>query len=429
MNIPDGRRRRACFRLLTAALVSATCLLALEGFVRVFPLVLPAWYRSTFPLAGIELFHRGILAETPINGVPIPYRFGAPDDYHGGAPFDLQAMGLAGENPDLERYPDVHFHYDRWGLTNPRDLESADVLLVGDSFTGAMGALSPPGLQATLRQSTGLTMFNLGIPAIGPQREAWLLDNLGLARDPKAVIWFFFGGNDLADAAAVARHQSRGALTYGDLFSDFSWPRSLLLDLVGKTAARHRLPEQGMPEKTTTPVPGFSFPASGGDRSLWFHPRYLRELTRTRDQLEADPGWGITTRVLTRVAAGLARRSIRLLVVYLPSKPQVYLPWVRQDKALALRMASFGSRTAVADSADDFWRPATENRGNLDALLNQFCETRGIDFISLTEPLTDLARRGELGYFAADTHWNEVGQGAAVKPLTRWLSSRSTEPR
>ena len=417
MNSSD-RWRRVYFRLLAAVLVSATCLVTLEGFVRAFPAMLPAWYRSTFPLAGIELFHRGILAETPIQGVPIPYRFGGQGDYRGGPPFGLQAMGLvaAEDNPDFERYPDVHVHYDRWGLTNPKDLESANVLLVGDSFTRAMGALSPPGLQSILQQNTGLTFFNLGIPAIGPRREAWLLENLGLARDPQAVIWFFFGGNDLADAVAVAHHENRGVKTYADLFPDFTWPRSRLIDLVKKAAVRSK-----KRKKTTTPMPGFSFAAHDGDRLLWFHPNYLRELTRSRDQLETDPGWRITTQVLTRVATDLARQSIGLLVVYVPSKPHVYLAETREDKTLALRMASFRSQ-AAADSAADFWRLMTENRGHLDTLLGEFCDAQGIAFVSLTEPLTNLARQGKLGYFAADTHWNEVGQSVAVEPLTQWLS-------
>ena len=418
----DASRSRSRFRLLTAALVAAVCLLILEGFLRVVPGVLPAWYRSTFPLAGIELFERGILAATPIDGVPIPYRLGPLGDYRGGPPADLQAMGVvdAADNPDRERYPEIHIHIDRWGLVNPRDVEAADVLLVGDSYARAAGALSPPGLQSFLERRTDLTFFNLGVPAIGPQREAWLLEHVGLTRDPRAVIWFFFGGNDLADAAAVAEHEQNGVRTYADLFPDFIRPRSLLLDLIRKSAGRDREPPPSA--RSTVPLPAFSL-AAGGDRRLWFHPRYLRQLARSRDQLRADPGWLIAARVLNDVAAELARRRIRLLVVYVPSKPQVYLPWVRQDMDLVWRVARFGGATAPGESAEHFWRLAIDHRSQLEALLREHCAARDVDFFSLTEPLVGLARRGELGYLAADSHWNEIGQGVAVEPLARWLKA------
>ncbi len=420
---PTARSPRWSFRLFAVLLTSAVCLLLLEGFARAFPDALPQWYRSTLPLAGIELFHRGVLADTPIDGVPIPYRFSRRDEFRGGPPQDLRDIGLvaAGDSPDLERYPDLHFRFDRWGLANPADRESADVVLAGDSFTRAMGALSPPGLQARLEDRTGLTLFNLAVPSIGPQRTAWLLEKLGLTRRPKAVIWFFFGGNDLADAAAVERHRAAGTRTYADLFDRPPLPRSLLFDLLARAASRSR-----PPTPTSSPMPAFSLPAEGGNKPIWFHPEYLRQLARSHDQLETDPGWQPTTRALARVAADLERQSIRLLVVYVPSKPQVYLPWVREDPALAYRVAGFGA-TAPADSAADFWRLALDQRGELESMLEDFCTTEGIAYLSLTGPLDDLARRGDLGYLAADSHWNEIGQGAAVGPLAAWLEE-SQEP-
>ncbi len=415
---PNARSSRWSFRLLAVLLTAAVCALLLEGFTRTFPAALPDWYRSTLPLAGIEFFHPGVLAETPIQGVPIPYRFGQRREFRGGPPHDLQDIGLvaAEDNPDRERGLRVQFRFDRWGLANPADLDSADVVLLGDSFTLATGVLSPPGLQARLQQRTGLAMFNLGIPAIGPQRAAWLLEEHGLARRPQAVIWFIFGGNDLADAAAVERHQAAGIRTYADLFDRPARPRSLLFDLVVKAVSG---PEAPPPADS---LPGFSFPAGGGEQRIWFHPEYLRQLARPRDQLEADPAWAIAAGVLGRVAADLEQRPIRLLVVYLPSKPEVYLPWVREDQALAYRVASFGA-AAPADSAEDFWRLTNENRGELESLLEDFCAVQSIAFLSLTGPLTDLARDGELGYLAADTHWNEIGQGAALEPLAAWLKT------
>ncbi|MEM7349989.1 MAG: SGNH/GDSL hydrolase family protein [Acidobacteriota bacterium] len=416
-------RRLLGFRLLAVILTGLACLLAAELFLRLVPSALPADYRSTFPLRGIELFNRGVLARTPIDGVPIPYRFGPQQDFYSGPPNGLQALGLVAprDNPDESRYSNIHFRIDRRGLPNPLEIEAADVLLVGDSFTGGLGALSPAGLQQRLQEATGAPIFNLGIPSIGAQREAWLLREVGLALEPRAVIWFFFGGNDLADARAVERHRQNGINTHADLFPDFAWPRSFVVDL-----ARHKFARSSQTTDPAEPVdrsmPGFIYPASDGPRPVWFYPAYLREMTRTGESLAADRGWALSRDVLQRIDETLRQRSTRWLVVYVPSKPEVYLSRVAEDPPLAFRMASFGASDPVASSAQEFWQLALERRGQLETLLGNFCAEQGIDFLSLTPYLEQLADAGQLGYFSADSHWNEIGQGAALDPLVEWLT-------
>ncbi len=381
-------------------------------------MLLPAAYRATFPLRGIELVTPGILARTPIEGVPLPYRFSTQRDFAGGPPRGLEDMGLVApeDNPDGRYYPEIRFRFDRLGFPNPSDMTTADVLFVGDSFVFATGAVSPAGLQARLRQRTGLAIMNLAVPAIGPLREEWLLNEVGMAREPRAVIWFFFVGNDLSDVLATTKHRQEGVETYADLFPEFSWPRSFVLDFTIK-----RFSGKFSQSKKWSTLPGFLFEAEDGIRPVWFSPGYLRWMTRTYENLEASRGWRLAREALLRAAGRLRQAGIPLLMVSVPSKPQVYLPLVAKDEDLLLAAASRGSRGLKYGSAEELWQKAIANADQQELLLKRLCERSDIPFLSLTPGLRELGRQGQLGYFSADTHWNDVGQGVAVDPLADWL--------
>lgn len=420
-------RRRMILIVLSLSLGLGLALTAVEVFFRLTPRMIPAWYRQKLPAGGIELLQPGILEQTPVDGVPIPYGFDHRREILGGAPYDLELMGMVArtENPDRERYPVVRYRLDRFGFLNPREMERADLLLVGDSFVVAAGVLDPPGLQARLKQTTGLEVFNLAVPAIGPQRERWLLEEVGLELEPERVVWFFFGGNDLQEAARIEHHRQRRCESLADLYRVPLVPRSIAVDLLASPIrwlldTRH----------AKTPLPGLRLPGGDGDQPVWFNPVYMRRLTRSRKAIAGSSGWSATTDVLLEVSKELKRRRIPLLVVYVPSKPQVYLPFVERDRDLLHRMASFDRD--IRATPEGFLRSALAHRNDLDRLLAAFCRESSIGYRSLTPHFVRLARRGSLGYLAADTHWNEVGQAAALPVIRAWVEKtcdRGRRPR
>lgn len=412
-----GRGRGIGKTTVVAALSIIASLISVEIVLRGFPTLLPPWYRASFPAGGIEFFQPGILARTPIEGVPLPYRFGPPGEVIGPAPRDLETRGLVSpeENLDSRRYPRIRYRIDSKGFPNPAEMHRADVVLVGDSFTVATGLLEPPGLQTRLAETTGLEVFNLAVPSIGPQREAWLLETIGLGLEPRAVVWMFFGGNDLEEAERLDLQLEKGIKTYADLFPDFRWPRSFLIDFLTKLSAQE-------PSSHDATLPGFVF---AGEERLWLSPNYLQALARNRAELASHRGWGATKKVLRRVARRSQSLEIRLLVVYVPTKEQVYLPHLAPDSELTARLLRFGGRQPPPDPPDVFWKNALAHRGVLERLLEEFCAARRIDFLSLTPELETLAAAGKLGYFAADSHWNEIGQATAVAPLAGWLAGET----
>lgn len=402
---------------LRAVLLLASMIVAFLGAelaVRAFPGLLPESYRQTFPARGVEFFNPGLLTATPVEGVPIGQprprqRMRTPL-----VPADLQHQGLVDpdDNPDTGEYSFVEIEIDELGFANLEDRPQADIVFVGDSFTFATGTVSPVGLQMQLEQLSGLSIYNLGVSGIGPHQEDWLLMNLGLQRQPRLVIWFFFGGNDVHNAEFIEDKLLSGVTTYADLHPDFAWPRSFLFDLV---AWRFRATGPN-PENQ---LPGFVLNVRNKPRLLWFAPQYLREASRTLEELNESQGWQAIRRILPRVARTLNEHGSQFLVVYVPSKAQVYLPHVLPNPTLAYQAVA--GRTDAPQRAESFWERMMANRGNVEQLLRELCEGHEISYLSLTDPLSALAERQQLGYFSADTHWNEVGQSAALPPLMSWL--------
>jgi len=399
------------------------CALIVEIFLRSFPHYLPADYRAAFPMNGLGLLQPGILERTPIDAVPLPYYTSHPITQTLPVPQDLKDRGLVARNhnADQERYPKVVFSTDRYGLANSAVPERADILIVGDSFAYAAGMRVPLGLIARLQQQIPETIYNLGVPAIGPQREFYMLTNIGLPLRPKGVIWLFFGGNDIDDAASLARHQADGIRYYGDFTRDFSYPDSYFIDLVGKALA----PKNMNAERTgPAPLSPFIYDQGGAHEQLWFHPAYLRNLGQDQHYWQQHIGWHATREVLSSAHAALNGAGISLLLVYMPSKAQAYLPYVARDPQLLHRMASFDLAEPLITPPDQLWESTLKNHGSQEAVVAAFAASEGIDYLSLTPAMEQAAQEGLLGYLAADTHWNDIGQRVAVEPILDWIRTQ-----
>lgn len=406
--------RRAGFGLLGGILA----LLLGELFFRLNPYQLPPWYLATLPHGGYQLLHPGVLEETPIGAVPLPLLFARPSS--GPVPVlqgsVTRGMVRAQDSPDSEDFPTLVFHQDDLGFAAPGTREgSEDILFIGDSFTVGTGFSDPPGLQLRLHKETGLSIRNLGLPGIGPQRQEFLLSKLGLAGHPQAVIWFFFGGNDIQDEERLERLKANGVELYTERPQAGGLPKSLLLDLM-RTWWSSRRPN------SAAPLPGFQFPGQPA-RPLWFGPSLLRAQLLSEQELAQSPGWNSSQEVLRRVSRELAQRGVPFLLVYVPSKPEVYLRYVEPDPGLFRKMLTFDRRLDPELSEEQLWEKALRNSGTLERMLAEFAGGEGIEFLSLTPSLQKQAAEGQLGYFCADSHWQPRGQAVALEPLKTWLNS------
>ncbi|MCH8290932.1 hypothetical protein IH992_07525 [Candidatus Poribacteria bacterium] len=95
----------------------------------------------------------------------------------------------------------VQYRMDHNGFRNKTDLQTADIVCVGDSFTvaGSRGERTYP---ATLSQLTEYDVANLGRGSYSAQQELEVLRRYALPLKPKVLIWQVFEGNDLEEAAS-----------------------------------------------------------------------------------------------------------------------------------------------------------------------------------------------------------------------------------
>ena len=157
---------------------------------------------------------------------------------------------------------------------------------------------------------------------------------------------------------------------------------------------------------------------------LWFHPIHLRQALWSKEIWAASPGWQATIESIRGAHQAARAADALFLVVFLPTKARVYLPFVEEDAELVFRTASFGLGEPLVEATQENVLERLGAHGSaLEELMREFCATESIPFLSATPHLSALAEKGELGFLQTDTHWQPTGQAALLEPLLTWLES------
>ncbi len=414
----SGRRRRPRRRRVgLVLLLLAGTLLSVELVLHVKPTLLPSWYREQFPVLGVEFLRPGILAETPIKGYPVP---GPQRPYTGPPPAGLIAptpLVDPAANPDAHRYPRVVMPIDEKGFPNARVPERADVLFVGDSFAFGAGVADPPALQALVARAGDWTVYNVGIPGIGPIRERWLMEHHGLPLRPRAVVWFFFGGNDLTDVAKTRARLATGAKVYTDNPAYEPVPTFLLGDLARRWFDGLGADARPKPRMTRGVRLGHGPDA---DVDVWFSPLYIRLLLLDKASWRKNEGLEPALDELRAAKARLDAEGVPMLLVYLPSKPEVMLPSVADQLDVVWDMVTL-NLVETPITQQQFEDAILRNLDALREIMEGFARTEKIPFLDATPFLRAVTEEGRLAYLSADTHWNDVGQQALAGPVVEAL--------
>jgi hypothetical protein len=281
--------------------------------------------------------------------------------------------------------------YDREGFRNERDLDTADVAIVGDSFvegTETPHALTFPAL---LADSTGQVVANLGTGGYGPQQDLAVLRRYAVPLKPRVVLWAFYEGNDLND---VPRYDHlRAELAAGLRTRPTVIERSLTTNALG---ALYRLAAK---------------PVESGRYGVYRTGPHAGERVYFVDACDRlgprDLG---SVRVVERCwseAAAIARREgFRFAVLFVPSKHRVMRDEVDYPEASVCRDWE-GNDLPVRLSAS-LARVAPE-----------------ATFIDLTPVLSAPLARGEITYLADDTHWNARGHAVVARTIAAFLRATS----
>ncbi len=296
------------------------------------------------------------------------------------------------------------FSTDARGFRNATAVDRADVALVGDSYIEGAYVSDDETAAVRLQELTGRTVVNLGVSGYGTLQEEIVLRQSALPLQPRAIVWFFFEGNDLDDDESFedTLAYNRGvrgpavATPWTKRWDEFR-ERSLVWN------AFLQLRELSEP-----------LAPNAVDTAGWFHDADGREQRLLFFDFYATRGFGPFERArfekskaaFLRVAALCRARGIRLILSYVPIKFRVY-----------------GDRcTYPAGSQCPLWHP-----WNLEAAFAAFCRESGIEFLVLTEPMRRAAASGRVLYAPEDSHWNAEGHRFVAELVKQRLSTQAAD--
>jgi lysophospholipase L1-like esterase len=439
------RARFLLVRAGAAGVTAALALAALEVGLRVVAWACPS-------VMAVERSQLGEVAPDPhwldsarYGRMPRPHRDAMGEWMLG----DIVRMGFVSPEMSpalLHRFP---VRTDSEGFRNDSLPSHVDVAALGDSFTDALTLPVELGWPARLQARLGRSVRNYGVAGFGPQQELRVLRDYVLPRGPRIVVVGFFAGNDIPGASLFDEFERTGE---AGTFGVAGWPfkrevarfdrsyayllaRRLLVrnvqaagaDVADSTGRRFDAVFSGEdPAAPEAPRPSFdrglfAVPVAGRTMRFALMPPYLNMLNFERAQLEALPGWELTRRSLREMDRSCRDADARLVVMFIPSKSQVYLPLLEQ----AFTPAEL--RKALAFSLpDDPWgvdvRRLARNRLVQNELMATFCRKEGIPFLDLTPELARVAATGQNVYFPDDSHWNARGHQVAADRLARFLA-------
>ena len=218
--------------------------------------------------------------------------------------------------PDPSRVLAVQ--YDRNGFRNQRDLQKADIVVIGDSYIESYMTAESRLATMSLSQQTGKVVANLGHSGYGSRQELVVLKRYGLPLHPTAVIWAFYEGNDFSE---TEQYDEQIELLGQPVWRDI-WFRSMTRNVLAKVLfpARKCTPREDIEEFQATFVD---------------HTHQATAVYFSPFEIQPQPVSGSTFRkVLTPIAeaAALCReRNIEFIVAFVPDKYRVYhdLPTVK----------------------------------------------------------------------------------------------------
>jgi hypothetical protein len=297
--------------------------------------------------------------------------------------------------------------------------DRADVVVLGDSFMQGVLVEPEESFPARLAAQTGRRVLNLGIPGWDAYQYPIALRRYGLAARPRVVIAGIFGTNDWnarfplfaryriehpdADYRDFLDAQARERRTPGTtglfglperLYAQAFLPAAVAALVhphhVGAAAGRdyEELTLGGQPVRLPLADALRLWRAIDPERLMEDHRLGIEQLGRSIDELRT-------------LAAGA---GARLVVLYVPTMEEVYLPLVAPESQI--------------------WGPTPKAR-----VLDKFARLRAVvtslvrpaELLDLTAPLGEVARAGASLYWIHDPHWNRRGYAAVASIVARHL--------
>jgi hypothetical protein len=290
--------------------------------------------------------------------------------------------------PDPSRR--VTVRYDRNGFRNRKDLDAADIVVLGDSYIEGYMTQEERLATTLLSRLQGKIVANLGHSGYGPQQELVVLKRYGFSLHPQTVIWALFEGNDFSDLEQYEKQRARATSS--------SWQNVWYRSLTRNALARVLHPVRTCIRSSKLEQLQARFTDERYHISrVFFAPTEVQPVLE--EHLEK------TLRYIAEAARLCRERNIRFLVAFVPSKYRVY------HDLSNVELASGPIRSwHVSPLPEEVERRLTELG-------------LGIKYVDLTTSLRNASRTGIATYLPDDTHWTEPGNRIVAETLDWTLRS------
>ncbi|MGO9519603.1 MAG: alginate O-acetyltransferase AlgX-related protein [Candidatus Korobacteraceae bacterium] len=279
--------------------------------------------------------------------------------------------------------------YDRNGFRNQRDLERADIVVIGDSFVEGLTVTDTELGTSQLAMLQRAVVANLGQSTYGPLQELIVLKRYALPLRPRTVVWMFFEGNDLQDV--IAYHKAR---EHPPDFLHAFWARSFTrsASLAVKRLLEPQVKPPGTQRAGLCPTP------EGKQLDTYFGYRAKPLTQEERNALDE------TAQTLATAYQSCAAQGARLIFVFVPTKFRVM-----HD------LCQFSENSECRN-----WTRSDMPERLMSALHSI---SPDIGYLDLTPYLVEAAKTGALPYYRDDEHWTPAGHKVAAETISHYLQS------
>ena len=356
---------------------------------------LPAWtklidYRKTFSNWGNTFLDSPrYLPDLELLGKPEPHQTVK-------MAFDRGNIGSMLCLPTREEEP-FEMRYDHNGFRNDKDLTSAKIAVVGDSFVE--GELLPAAqiMTTRLEELTQETVVNLGISGYGPHQELAVLRRYALPLQPKTVVWVFYEGNDLQD---VERYPDMVSFLKSnwdavDTLWDRSFSRNILVRLTH--AVRGCVPTT---KTSSARIAQATLTDTEGRKQLVYVKDGSRSASLTKQELDALK---TTVGMIQEAYRVVHDKGARLVVVFAPTAFRVY-----NNIADFNDVGGAAAHWSLNDLPDRF-------RTMISSI------SPDIVYVDLTPRLESAAKMHKLVFLPDDIHWSSEGHRVVAEALSEAL--------
>lgn len=341
------------------------------------------------------------------------------------------APGPARTYPDAPPgFPDAEIVLttDADGLRNPELGARWDVVVSGDSFAEGSMVSDDEVWSARLASALGRHVRNVAMSGATP--EVYLNNLLAFGRTgaPRLAIVSVYEGNDFKPhEPSQAALPGTGASSEGLRARLAAWRRLAFEDSPLRARLKRTLLGSLGPVRRNAPIPPdpglawmpIEIAGPAGRHHYAFEPKELLRLLVPRDRFEASPAWTDNAAAFRSIARWAETDGVALLFLYVPSKPHVVMPLVRDRiPPEALRaFAAFQARKLPP--AERFAEQVARELDNTERVFLDFCAAEGLRCASATEALRSEIAAGRQVYFTYDPHWTRLGHEVVADLVAR----------